>query len=46
MIRDLIGILGFVLLTTGVFVRYGWDVACIISGVTLLTLAVMGALRK
>lgn len=44
--NDAIGIAGLVLLATGLSVRYGWEVACIIVGGTLLALAIIGAMRK
>ena len=46
MTQDILGILGFTAMTVGISIRYGWDVACIISGGILLTLAVVGAIRK
>lgn len=46
MIRDLIGVFGFVAMCAGLSIRYGWDFALIIGGVTMLILAVMGAFRK
>jgi len=46
MTRDAIGVLGFGLMVAGFYGRYGWEVACIIGGGTLLAFTVMGALRK
>lgn len=46
MIRDAIGVIGFVAMTYGVWSGFGFDWACIIGGATLLTLAVLGATRK
>lgn len=44
--NDAVALLGFAAMVCGITVRYGWDVSLIIGGTTLLTLAVIGALRK
>lgn len=44
--RDALAALGIGLVATGVSVRYGWDVACIIVGGLIFTLAVIGAMRQ
>lgn len=46
MTNDIFAFIGLASLCTGLTVRYGWDVACIIGGVILMTLAIIGALRK
>jgi hypothetical protein len=46
MIRDGIGIVGFIAIVYGVTISFGFGVACIIGGAILLTLAVIGAIRK
>lgn len=46
MTRDALGIIGFVAMFYGLTIRFGFDLACIIGGAVLLTLAVIGALRK
>ena len=46
MMNDILGLAGLVALSTGLTVRYGWDVAAIIGGVILLALAVIGAMRR
>lgn len=44
--NDVVAIIGYGLVVTGVSVRYGWDMACIIGGGLLLALAIIGAMRK
>lgn len=46
MTQDILGVFGFGVMTAGIYVRYGADVACIIGGAILLALAVIGAIRK
>jgi len=46
MIRDGMLIVGFSAMVYGLTVRFGFDVACIIGGAVMLTLAVIGAIRK
>ncbi len=46
MIRDAFLVGGFVLMTYGLWARFGFDVACIITGAVLVTLAVFGAIQK
>lgn len=44
--NDAIGVIGITTLATGLTIRYGADVACIIVGGILLALAIIGAIRK
>ena len=46
MMSDIFGVAGIALLTLGVYVRFGWDIAAIIGGIILLALAVTGAMRR
>jgi len=46
MIRDGLAVLGFSVMCFGVWTRFGFDMACIIGGATLLVLAVIGAIQK
>lgn len=46
MTQDFIGMIGFGVMSAGIYIRYGPDVACIIGGGILLAMAVIGALRK
>ena len=46
MTRDVLGIVGFAAMVYGLTIRFGFDLACIIGGAVLLTLAVIGAIRK
>jgi hypothetical protein len=46
MIHDAFAFVGFSAMTIGLAIRFGTDVACIISGAVLLTLAVIGAMKK
>jgi len=44
--QDSIGVLGFATLGAGLFGRYGWEITAIILGSILLTLAILGAMRR
>lgn len=46
MIRDGMLLVGFAAMFYGLAARFGFDVACIIGGAVMLTLAVIGAIRK
>lgn len=45
MIRDVVGIIGLAALATGLTVRFGWDMACIICGVVLIAVSILGAIK-
>ena len=44
--RDIVGVIGLSTLAAGLYGRFGWDIAAIICGSTLLALTVIGAMRK
>jgi hypothetical protein len=46
MIHDAFAFIGFSAMTFGLAIRFGIDVACIISGATLLALAIIGVMKK
>jgi hypothetical protein len=46
MIRDGLAVVGFSVMVFGVGARFGFEMACIIGGATLLALAVIGAIQK
>lgn len=46
MIRDALAFVGFSVMVYGIGARFGFDMACIIAGATLLVLAVIGAIQK
>jgi hypothetical protein len=46
MIRDAMLLVGFAAMCAGLTIRFGFDVACIIGGAIMLTLAVIGAIQK
>lgn len=46
MIRDVVLLVGLGTLGVGLYERFGWDVACIVVGATLVALAVVGAIRQ
>lgn len=44
--KDIFGGGGIVILSAGLYGRFGWEVAAIICGTILLALAVIGAMRQ
>lgn len=44
--HDIVGSIGFLSIVAGVSARFGWEVAAIIGGSILLSLAIAGAIRK
>jgi hypothetical protein len=46
MVNDIVGLVGLSALLVGVTARFGWDFASIIGGGILLSLAIVGAMRK
>jgi hypothetical protein len=45
-VRDIVGVLGCVLIAAGATGKWGWAVAAMIVGVLLLGLVVAGSLRR
>ena len=44
--NDVFGVGGLLILSAGLYSRYGWDIAAIIGGSILLALAILGAMRR